>query len=278
MLRASALFSYGIAARELQIVQKCNKVTFGLFELTKKQGVDMNLTNYEHGLGSSGSHVAANIHCDRTVRTGNPVSMRILLADDHEMVRDTLSAYLEMEGRAAVIAVPDYQSAMKAIETKGPFDLVLLDFSMPGMNGLDGLINAIKANPDQPFAILSGTAPNRIAQEAGENGAIGFIPKTMGAKSLVNAVKFMVAGETFIPASVLSDAGEAEETAFTKQLSQREREVLSGLCRGRSNKEIARELDLQEVTIKLHVRTLCKKLNAKNRTQAALIAKDAGFE
>ncbi|MEM6564987.1 MAG: response regulator transcription factor [Pseudomonadota bacterium] len=204
--------------------------------------------------------------------------MRILLADDHEMVRDTISAYLEMEGRAAVIAVPDYQSAMKAIETKGPFDLVLLDFSMPGMNGLDGLINAIKANPDQPFAILSGTAPNRIAQEAVENGAIGFIPKTMGAKSLVNAVKFMVAGETFIPASVLSDAGEAEETAFTKQLSQREREVLSGLCRGRSNKEIARELDLQEVTIKLHVRTLCKKLNAKNRTQAALIAKDAGFE
>ena len=61
-------------------------------------------------------------------------------------------------------------------------------------------------------------------------------------------------------------------------LSQREIEVLSGLCRGQSNKEIARDLELQEVTIKLHVRTLCKKLNAKNRTQAALIAKEAGFE
>ncbi|KIC48019.1 response regulator transcription factor [Tateyamaria sp. ANG-S1] len=204
--------------------------------------------------------------------------MRILLADDHQMVRDTMSVYLESEGRAAVVAVEDYTQAMKTLANKGPFDLVLLDFSMPGMNGLDGLSDAIKAHPDQPFAILSGTAPNRIAQEAVECGAIGYLPKSMSAKSLVNAVRFMIAGETFVPASVLADAGEAAENEFTKQLSQRERQVLAGLCRGRSNKEIARELDLQEVTIKLHVRTLCKKLNAKNRTQAALIAKDAGFE
>ncbi|WP_299546391.1 response regulator transcription factor [uncultured Tateyamaria sp.] len=204
--------------------------------------------------------------------------MRILLADDHEMVRDTISAYLESEGRAAVVSVADYPSAMKALDAKGPFDLVLLDFSMPGMNGLDGLTDAMRSHPGQPFAILSGTAPNRIAQEAVEAGAIGFIPKSMGAKSLVNAVRFMIAGETYVPASVMQDAGQEAETEFTKQLSQRERQVLTGLCYGRSNKEIARELDLQEVTIKLHVRTLCKKLNAKNRTQAALIAKDAGFE
>ena len=204
--------------------------------------------------------------------------MRILLADDHGMVRDTISAYLESEGRAAVVAVEDYPQAMKALGNKGPFDLVLLDFNMPGMNGLDGLSDAIKTHPNQPFALLSGTAPNRIAQEAVERGAIGYLPKTMGAKSLVNAVRFMIAGETYIPASIMAEGGEVAEIEFTKQLSQREQQVLTGLCHGRSNKEIARTLDLQEVTIKLHVRTLCKKLNAKNRTQAALIAKDAGFE
>ena len=204
--------------------------------------------------------------------------MRILLADDHGMVRDTISAYLESEGRAAVVAVEDYDEAMKALGNKGPFDLVLLDFSMPGMNGLDGLSDAIKAYPNQPFALISGTAANRIAQEAVERGAIGYVPKSMGAKSLVNAVRFMVAGETYVPASIMADSGETPETEFTKKLSQREQQVLAGLCQGRSNKEIARDLDLQEVTIKLHVRTLCKKLNAKNRTQAALIAKDAGFE
>lgn len=213
-----------------------------------------------------------------TPRTRRPISMRVLLADDHGMVRETISAYLTTEGRAAVVAASDYLEAMKLLDQKGPFDLVLLDFSMPGMNGLQGLSDAIKKHPDQAFAIVSGTAPNKIAHEALELGAIGFLPKTMGAKSLVNAVRFMVAGETFVPASVLADGGAGEESDFIKQFSQREKQVLAGLCRGASNKEIARELDLQEVTIKLHVRTVCKKLNAKNRTQAALIAKEAGFE
>lgn len=230
------------------------------------------------GSGMTGSTYPGALQQGQFVKSRSLCAMRILLADDHEMVRDTISAYLESEGRAAVVTEPDYVSAMKTLAAKGPFDLVLLDFNMPGMNGLDGLTDAIARFPDQAFAILSGTAPNRVAHQAVDSGAIGFIPKTMGAKSLVNAVRFMAAGETYVPASVLADQGETSETEFTKQLSLRERQVLGGLCRGRSNKEIARELDLQEVTIKLHVRTLCKKLNAKNRTQAALIAKDAGFE
>ncbi len=238
----------------------------------------MALMNMDQKPGFSGSTYPSELQQTQGNKLRRLGAMRILLADDHGMVRDTISAYLESEGRAAVIAVADYMEAMKSLSSKGPFDLVLLDFNMPGMNGLDSLADAIKAFPDQPFAILSGTAPNKIAQQAVEMGAIGFLPKTMGAKSLVNAVRFMIAGETFVPASVLADDAADEETAFTKQLSQRERQVLSGLCRGWSNKEIARELDLQEVTIKLHVRTLCKKLNAKNRTQAALIAQSAGFQ
>lgn len=230
---------------------------------------------HDHMTGAT-AHVA--LGSPSQPQHGRPFGMRILLADDHGMVRETISAYLTTEGRAAVVNASDYFEAMKALELKGPFDLVLLDFSMPGMNGLQGLSDAIKKYPDQPFAIVSGTAPNKVAQDALEVGAIGFLPKTMTAKSLVNAVRFMIAGETFVPASVLADGGAGEETAFEKQLSQREKEVLTGLCKGQSNKEIARDLDLQEVTIKLHVRTLCKKLNAKNRTQAALIAKEAGFE
>lgn len=228
--------------------------------------------------GMSGPPVPPAVQKDTCFVSRSAISMRILLADDHGLVRDTISSYLETEGRAAVVSVADYPSAMKALSSGDPFDLVLLDFEMPGMNGIDGLSDAVRQYPDQAFAILSGTAPNKIAQEAVEMGAVGFLPKTMGAKSLVNAVRFMVAGETFVPASVLSMDGEVQETQFAQQLSQREQQVLRGLCRGKSNKEIARDLDLQEVTIKLHVRTLCKKLNAKNRTQAALIAKDAGFE
>lgn len=204
--------------------------------------------------------------------------MRILLADDHALVRDTISVYLQSEGDAEVVAVPDLGAAMRAADTEGPFDLILLDFNMPGMNGLDGLRAAIRHAPDTPVALLSGSAPNRVAQEAVDAGAAGFVPKTLAAKSLLNAVRFMMAGEVFVPSTVLQSPDAPSDGGLTATLSRREKQVLSGLCRGLPNKEIARELDLQEVTIKLHVRTLCKKLNAKNRTQAAMIARDAGFE
>lgn len=212
---------------------------------------------------------------DNATRPSNQIS--VLLADDHEMVRDTIAAFLTSGGDTQVTTVADYQSAMACIAESGGFDLVLLDFNMPGMQGLDGLRNAREKFPDQSFAILSGTAPDRIAQESVEAGGLGFVPKTLGAKSLLNAIRFMASGETYIPATMMGDAQNASQNPLARQLSGRESEVLEALCRGLSNKEIARELDLQEVTIKLHVRTLCRKIGAKNRTQAAMIARDAGL-
>ncbi|MBT8155207.1 response regulator transcription factor [Epibacterium ulvae] len=203
--------------------------------------------------------------------------MRILIADDHDMVRETISAYLSSEGGADVTTAIDLQSALQEVETSGPFDLVLLDYNMPGMMGLDGLTRTLAANGGKGVGILSGTAPARTAQDALAAGAIGFIPKTMGAKSLLNAVRFMSAGEIYMPVELMREQAAAETHPLAQKLSPRELEVLGGLSRGLSNKEIARELDLQEVTIKLHVRTLCRKLKAKNRTQAALIAKEAGL-
>ena len=148
---------------------------------------------------------------------------------------------------------------------------------MPGMDGLAGLEKAIEVSFGRPVAIMSGTATKAVAQEAIDKGAIGFLPKTMAAKSLVNAVRFMAMGETYVPLDFLNAEDETPETPLTKLLTEREQQVLGGLCRGLSNKELARELDLQEVTIKLHVKTLCRKLDAKNRTHAAMIGKEAGL-
>lgn len=203
--------------------------------------------------------------------------MRILLADDHDMVRETISAYLHSVGGAEVTSTINLTEALDQIEKIGPFDLVLLDYNMPGMFGLEGLTRALERNGGKGVAILSGSAPTHTAQEALDAGAIGYLPKTMGAKSLLNAVRFMSAGEVYVPVELLREPAEEEVHPMAKKLSQREIEVLSGLCRGQSNKEIARDLELQEVTIKLHVRTLCRKLDAKNRTQAALTAKDVGL-
>lgn len=203
--------------------------------------------------------------------------MKILLADDHELVRDTIAAFLEREADLDLVTCEDTHQACDLLDKDGPVDLVLLDYSMPGMNGLDGLKKVLDKNDGNPVAIMSGTATKSVAQDALDQGAIGFLPKTMGAKSLVNAVRFMASGETFVPVAFMTAQEEEEINPLAQGLTQRELEVLEGLCHGKSNKEIARDLDLQEVTIKLHVKTLCRKLEAKNRTHAAMIAKEAGL-
>ncbi|NRB02268.1 MAG: response regulator transcription factor [Rhodobacteraceae bacterium] len=203
--------------------------------------------------------------------------MRILLADDHDLVLETLATFLKAEGNFEVETCGDLESACEKIGNDIAYDLVLLDYSMPGMNGLDGLERAKEASFGRPVAIMSGTANKHVAQDAIDAGAIGFLPKTMAAKSLVNAVKFMVMGETYIPLDFLNAQEDEKDVPLAKILSERELQVLGGLCRGLSNKELARELDLQEVTIKLHVKTLCRKIDAKNRTHAAMIGKEAGL-
>ncbi|MDD9978255.1 MAG: response regulator transcription factor [Boseongicola sp.] len=196
--------------------------------------------------------------------------MRILIADDHDLVRDTIGMFLEAEGMAEIVAVENLDAAIEATDKTGSFDLVLLDFNMPGMDGLAGLARMKEANDGRPVAILSGTATPQVARDAIDAGAAGFVPKTLGAKSMVSAIRFMAAGETYVPYDFMQQA----DAKTVANLTERETDVLRGLCEGKSNKEIARDLDLQEVTIKLHVKTLCRKLDAKNRTQAAMIARD----
>lgn len=203
--------------------------------------------------------------------------MRILIADDHEMVRDTVSAFLERAGGFEIATVGGLDPALDAIGRDAPFDLVLLDWEMPGMHGLAGLTRALAAAAGRPVALMSGIARREVAEEALGMGAAGFLPKTMPARSMVNAVRFMCMGEQFAPIGFMTAEAEEESHPLAAALTERERQVLDGLRRGLSNKEIARELELQEVTVKLHVKTLCRKLEARNRTHAAMIAKEAGL-
>lgn len=197
--------------------------------------------------------------------------MRVLLADDHELVAQTIAAYLRSEIQADVTVVSTLGDALEQVQHSRRFDLILLDLHMPGMNHLEGLDRMVAVAGSARTAILSGYSGRIIAEEAIQRGAAGYLPKTIAPVSLLSAIRLMIAGEVFLPFSSLISAS---ESGVSSSLTRRELQVLQGICEGSSNKEIARSHELQEVTVKLHVKTLSRKLGAKNRTHAAMIARD----
>jgi len=198
---------------------------------------------------------------------------RVLLADDHDLVRDTLAAYLRSEGGVEVEVAGGFDAALEAVRGPRGFDLVLLDYRMPGMEALAGLAR-MQAEVRCPVAILSGTAPPEVARRALRAGAAGFLPKTLAPRALIAAVERILAGEIFAPQEFLESDLDPEAGVA---LTARERDVLTGVSDGKSNKEIARDLDIQEVTVKLHLKTLSRKLGARNRTHAAMLGRDLGL-
>lgn len=218
--------------------------------------------------------------------------MKLLLADDHAMFRDALVDYIERaELNADVTIAKDMNEVMEVMQSGDNFDLVMLDFRMPGMDDLKGLENLLANYPDTRAVMLSGMARTKDVEMAMEMGAYGYFPKTLTGKAMINGINKVLAGEKYVAIDyntneiMASSKGhdidhvddEAEGTAAKADLTPRESEVLEFLLRGASNKEIARSLDLQVVTVKLHVRGICRKLGAKNRTQAALKAQQMGL-
>jgi DNA-binding NarL/FixJ family response regulator len=202
--------------------------------------------------------------------------LNLIIADDHDLVRDTIAAYLLQQDDLNVVAVATLDEARTELQGTLPIDLVILDYNMPGMDGLTGMQGVLRDFPHTKVVLMSGIATTEIAQTAMDLGAHGFLPKSATATSMMNALRFILAGERYFPVLFSKDAMAPKPTQSFMGLTARELETLSFLCLGQSNKEIARELGLQEVTVKLHVKNIMSKCGVNNRTQAALLAKENG--
>lgn len=214
--------------------------------------------------------------------------MQILLADDHAMVRDGLVPFLErLQPGITVIEAATFDEAQVAARTADDLGMAILDLYMPGMNGLGGLIALRNEFPALPIVILSGSTKPEDAFQAIENGAWGFVPKTMRGETIIGVLRLVLSGEKYIPPFLFDH----RDTLGTSQsspaapdinsplaaLTPRERDILDMIVDGAPNKVIARALTLQEVTVKAHLRNMFRKLGVANRTEAARVALVAGM-
>lgn len=215
--------------------------------------------------------------------------MKVLFADDHALFLDSLIGYIRNEYPDAQLdCAKDVDDALSYLDQTNDYDLVMVDYRMPGMSGLKGLDRIKEKHPKIPVALMTGVADREQVREAMKRGAIAYFPKTLTGSQMLNGIQIVMSGRRFAPLdkennllmkSFLNGDGKSKNPfENVESLTPREIEVLGYLMHGLSNKEIARYLDLQVVTIKLHVRSICSKLQVKNRTQIAVKAREMGLE
>ena len=196
--------------------------------------------------------------------------LSILIGDDHELVRDAIAHMLRSEPDFLITVAKDATAVLHEIETAGSYEIILLDVNMPGMDGLSGVEDVIRANQDGAVVIFSGQVDDVFVWKAIELGAKGYIPKTLPIRALTSAIRVIASGQTFVP---LNRRSETDADTPGYGLTDSEKSILRKLPKGMTNKEIARIEGFSEVIVKMHMRSICAKLKAKNRTHAAMIAR-----
>lgn len=205
----------------------------------------------------------------------SPVAPLVLIADDHPLYCDALRAVVPQACAGADVREASSQEEVLAAVAAAPFALVLLDLNLPGATGLSCLTALKRVAPTTPIVVVSAVGDPKVMQDAILGGASAFIPKSAPGQVLINALRVILAGGTYMPTGVVTAlrAAAAGESGGHGELTLRQRRVLELLSTGLSNKHIARELDISEITVKAHVTAIFRKLGVSNRVQAGLEAR-----
>ncbi|MCK9283888.1 MAG: response regulator transcription factor [Rhodocyclaceae bacterium] len=212
-------------------------------------------------------------------------NIRILLVDDHTLFRSGIKSLLERQpGMEVVDEACDGLEGIKRARILKP-DVVLLDLHMTGLSGRDAVQLICEEVPETNVLMLTVSEDSEDLLATLRAGAIGYLLKNIEVDALVNAVRSAARGEAVVSpqmtaklvAGVRSERKSEDIQAEKEKLSPREREILGFLARGESNKQIARNLNLAESTVKIHVQNILKKLNLTSRVQAAVYAVEQGL-
>lgn len=206
--------------------------------------------------------------------------LKILIADDHELFLTGLHMVLsDIDDDVSIETVHDHKELQEKADGKAYFDLILTDLAMPGMNWHESLRLLKEHYPETPIVVLSAVSDPENVLQAIDIGAAGFIPKTSSSKIILSALRLILSGGLYLPSELLNVSGKpSEEAAGNKgPLTPRQLDVLRLMGQSKPNKIIARELDLSEGTVKLHVTAILKALNVTNRTGAVIAGKEMGL-
>jgi DNA-binding NarL/FixJ family response regulator len=209
--------------------------------------------------------------------------LKILVVDDHALVREGLRQVLKgLDDHVEVLEAPECGRAFELAALHPDLDLVLLDYHLPDMNGLAALAIFGRDHPELPIVMLSGSVNPRVMRQVLEQGASGFLTKSGMSDDLLGVIRRVLEGEIFTPPELLNsmEALQADESlapAAMFALTTRQEEVLYLLMDGYSNKDISRNLELSEETVKNHVSAILRGFAVQTRIQAVIAASSHGY-
>ncbi|GAA0566254.1 response regulator [Halomonas salifodinae] len=205
---------------------------------------------------------------------------RLLVADDHPLFREAIVGVIAAGLEASeVLEAASLAEALRLAETNEALDLVLLDLGLPDADGLSGLARLREAVPELAVVIVSAEQHRATVLEALELGAVGYIPKSTPREALIDALRQVLDGQVYLPPAIMRRPAPSRPAPVTEEdpltgLTDKQREVLTHMVRGESNKMIAFRLNIAETTVKTHVSAILRKLKVSSRVQAILLASD----
>lgn len=206
-------------------------------------------------------------------KTNTSVQINVLLADDHQLMLDVVpKALSNYEFRFWTATT--FNDALKIASSNEKIDIALIDLDMPGVKGIDSLEEIVKKAPNVSVAVFSGSKNYRLIFNAFEVGVRGFVPKSIPLSVLPSALRILAAGQMFVPQDLSDYLSHRILNDRTDGLSDLEKELLQLASAGYTNKEIAQHQGMTEASVKMHMLAITRKLDARNRTHAVVIAKE----